>query len=148
MVLAPDTVRATREVGGEIQAVPGKAVTMVAPVQGTLRGGASLTAGQRVKAGQMLYQPRAPAGRSATCSPSTRARPRPAPSFSVARARLSRAEALLADRAGSVRARDDARADVALAERNLADARARQGALNGNVGGGQSLPIKAPFERA
>ncbi len=144
VVLAPDTVRATREVGGEIQAVPGKAVTVVAPVQGTLRGGASLTAGQRVKAGQVLYQlVPLPAERDLLTLNQGTAQART--QLSVARARLSRAEALLADRAGSVRARDDARADVALAERNLADARARQGALNGNVGGGQSLPIKAPF---
>ncbi|TGD77346.1 MULTISPECIES: efflux RND transporter periplasmic adaptor subunit [Hymenobacter] len=139
-----DNVQATREVGGEIQAVPGQAVTIVAPVQGTLRGGAGLTAGQRVRQGQTLYQLVAlPAERDLLTldQGTTQARTQ----LQVAQARLQRAEALLADRAGSVRARDDARADVALAQRALADARARQGALNGNTGGGQSLPIKAPL---
>ena len=144
VAIKTDNVQATREVGGEIQAVPGQAVTIVAPVQGTLRGGAGLTAGQRVRQGQTLFQlVPLPAERDLLTldQGATQSRTQ----LQVAQARLSRAEALLADRAGSVRARDDARADVALAQRALADARARQGALNGNTGGGQSLPIKAPL---
>ncbi|MBG8556035.1 efflux RND transporter periplasmic adaptor subunit [Hymenobacter guriensis] len=143
-VITSDNVRATREVGGEIQAVPGQAVTIVAPVQGTLRGGASLTAGQRVRQGQTLYSlvPLPPERDLLTLNQGTaQARTQ----LQVAQARLSRAEDLLADRAGSVRARDDARADVALAQRALADARARQGAMSGSTGGGQALPIKAPL---
>ncbi|RFP63574.1 hypothetical protein D0N36_18795, partial [Hymenobacter lapidiphilus] len=76
VTISTDSVQATREVGGEIQAVPGQAVTIVAPVQGTLRGGAGITAGQRVREGQTLYS-LVPLPPSATCSPSTRARPRP-----------------------------------------------------------------------
>ncbi|WP_133271099.1 efflux RND transporter periplasmic adaptor subunit [Hymenobacter radiodurans] len=144
VAIKTDNVQATREVGGEIQAVPGQAVTIVAPVQGTLRGGATITAGQRVRQGQTLYQlVPLPAERDLlTLDQGTdQARTQ----LQVAQARLQRAEELLADRAGSVRARDDARADVALAQRALADARARQSALNGRVGGGQALPIKAPL---
>ncbi len=144
VAIKTDNVQATREVGGEIQAVPGQAVTIVAPVQGTLRGGASITAGQRVRQGQTLYSlvPLPPERDLLTLDQgSAQARTQ----LQVAQARLQRAEELLADRAGSVRARDDARADVALAQRALADARARQGALNGNTGGGQALPIKAPL---
>ena len=144
VVIKTDNVRATREVGGEIQAVPGQAVTIVAPVQGTLRGGAGLTAGQRVRQGQTLFQlVPLPAERDLLTLDQGTAQSRT--QLAVAQARLRRAEELLADRAGSVRARDDARADVALAQRALADARARQGALNGNPGGGQSLPIRAPL---
>ncbi|RSK45864.1 efflux RND transporter periplasmic adaptor subunit [Hymenobacter perfusus] len=144
VAITTDNVQATREVGGEIQAVPGQAVTIVAPVQGTLRGGASLTAGQRVRQGQTLYSlvPLPPERDLLTLDQGiTQARTQ----LQVAQARLQRAEELLADRAGSVRARDDARADVALAQRALADARARQGAMNGNTNGGQALPIKAPL---
>ena len=144
VAIKTDNVQATREVGGEIQAVPGQAVTIVAPVQGTLRGGAGLTAGQRVRQGQTLYSlvPLPPERDLLTLDQGTaQARTQ----LQVAQARLNRAEELLADRAGSVRARDDARADVALAQRALADARARQGAMSGNPGGGQSLPIKAPL---
>ncbi|RYU79270.1 efflux RND transporter periplasmic adaptor subunit [Hymenobacter persicinus] len=143
-VIKADNVQATREVGGEIQAVPGQAVTIVAPVQGTLRGGAGITAGQRVRQGQTLYSlvPLPPERDLLTLDQGTaQARTQ----LQVAQARLARAEDLLADRAGSVRARDDARADVALAQRALADARARQGAMSGNTGGGQALPIKAPL---
>ena len=139
-----DNVQATREVGGEIQAVPGQAVTIVAPVQGTLRGGAGITAGQRVRQGQTLYSlVPLPAERDLLTVNQGTAQSRT--QLQVAQARLQRAEELLADRAGSVRARDDAHADVALAQRALADARARQGAMNGNTGGGQALPIKAPL---
>lgn len=144
VTLSTDQVQATREVGGEIQAVPGQAVTIVAPVQGTLRGGSGLTAGLRVRQGQTLYQlvPLPPERDLLTLNQGTeQARIQ----LRVTRARLQRAEELLADRAGSVRARDDARADVALAERNLADAQARQGAMSGQTGGGQALPIKAPL---
>ncbi|MCC3160162.1 efflux RND transporter periplasmic adaptor subunit [Hymenobacter sp. 15J16-1T3B] len=144
VTLTTDQVQATREVGGEIQAVPGQAVTVVAPVQGTLRGGSGLTAGQRVRQGQTLYQlvPLPPERDLLTLNQGTeQARIQ----LRVTRARLQRAEELLADRAGSVRARDDARADVALAERALADAQARQAAMSGNTGGGQTLPIKAPL---
>ncbi|GAB3840443.1 efflux RND transporter periplasmic adaptor subunit [Hymenobacter jeollabukensis] len=144
VTLKTDRVQATREVGGEVQAVPGQAVTLVAPVQGTLRGGEQLTAGQRVRQGQTLYQlvPLPPERDLLTLNQGTeQARIQ----LRVSRARLQRAEELLADRAGSVRARDDARADVALAERNLADAQARQAAMSGNSGGGQALPIKAPL---
>ncbi|WP_158010068.1 efflux RND transporter periplasmic adaptor subunit [Hymenobacter glacialis] len=144
VVVKTDNVQATREVGGEIQAVPGQAVTIVAPVQGTLRGGAGLTAGQRVREGQTLYSlVPLPAERDLLTLNQGTAQART--QLQVAQARLGRAEELLADRAGSVRARDDARADVALAQRALADARARQGAANGNTGGGQALPIKAPL---
>ncbi|TGE14612.1 efflux RND transporter periplasmic adaptor subunit [Hymenobacter elongatus] len=144
VAIKTDNVQATREVGGEIQAVPGQAVTIVAPVQGTLRGGAGITAGQRVRQGQTLYSlVPLPAERDLLTLDQGTAQSRT--QLQVAQARLSRAEELLADRAGSVRARDDARADVALAQRALADARARQGALNGNTGGGQALPIKAPL---
>jgi RND family efflux transporter MFP subunit len=144
VAIKTDHVQATREVGGEIQAVPGQAVTIVAPVQGTLRGGTGLTAGQRVRQGQTLYQlVPLPAERDLLTLDQGTAQART--QLQVAQARLQRAEELLADRAGSVRARDDARADVALAQRALADARARQGALNGNTGGGQALPIKAPL---
>lgn len=144
VVIKTDNVRATREVGGEIQAVPGQAVTIVAPVQGTLRGGAGLTAGQRVRQGQTLFQlVPLPAERDLLTLDQGTAQSRT--QLQVAQARLRRADELLADRAGSVRARDDARDDVALAQRALADARARQGALNGNPGGGQSLPIRAPL---
>ena len=144
VVIKTDNVRATREVGGEIQAVPGQAVTIVAPVQGTLRGGAGIRAGQRVRRGQILFQlVPLPAERDLLTLDQGTAQSRT--QLAVAQARLRRAEELLADRAGSVRARDDARADVALAQRALADARARQAALNGNPGGGQSLPIRAPL---
>ena len=144
VAIKTDNIKATREVGGEIQAVPGQAVTIVAPVQGTLRGGANITAGQRVRQGQTLYQlVPLPAERDLLTLNQGTAQART--QLQVAQARLSRAEELLADRAGSVRARDDARADVALAQRALADARARQGAMSGNPGGGQSLPIKAPL---
>lgn len=144
VVIKTDNVQATREVGGEIQAVPGQAVTIVAPVQGTLRGGAGITAGQRVREGQMLYSlVPLPAERDLLTLNQGTAQART--QLQVAQARLGRAEELLADRAGSVRARDDARDDVALAQRGLADARARQGAANGNTGGGQALPIKAPL---
>lgn len=144
VTLKTDQVQATREVGGEIQAVPGQAVTIVAPVQGTLRGGSGLTAGQRVRQGQTLYQlvPLPPERDLLTLNQGTeQARIQ----LRVTRARLQRAEELLADRAGSVRARDDARADVALAERNLADAQARKAAMSGSTGGGQPLPIRAPL---
>lgn len=142
--LKTDNVQATREVGGEIQAVPGQAVVVVAPVQGTLTGGTAVTAGQQVRKGQTLFQLVAlpPERDLLTLNQGVdQARIQ----LRVTQARLRRAEDLLADRAGSVRARDDARAEVALAQRALADAQARQGALTGNAGGGQSLPIKAPL---
>ncbi len=155
VAVAAGAARATREVGGEIQAVPGQALTIVAPVQGTLRaagggaggeagGGAAIRAGQRVRQGQTLFQLVAlPAERDLlTLDQGTdQARTQ----LDVAQARLQRADELLADRAGSVRARDDARADVALAQRALADARARQSAQRGQAGVGQSLPITAPL---
>lgn len=139
-------VAAVREVGGEIQAVPGQSLTVVAPLQGTLQAsGASPVAGERIAKGRVLYRLVVLPAEQSLLTIKEEVAQREV-QLRIAQTRLQRAEDLLQDRAGSIRSRDDAQAEAALAERGLQDARARLGGLSGNAPNSQSaLLIRAPL---
>lgn len=116
-------VRRTRVFGGEVVVPPGHGVTVSSPVAGRLGAppGPRLAAGARVKAREPIFHvyplPDLLRAREDVAQAEVRA--------GIARARAKRAEDLLRDRAGSVRAREEAQADLSSAETALAEARAR-----------------------
>ncbi len=124
-------VPAERSFGADVTAPPGRAITMAAPVAGTVQapsGRALATPGQAVQKGQLILEliPMAPVDRDLRAQAEQRA--------AAAAARLhaleiqaTRAEQLLAGKAGSARAAEDAVAqrDLARAEASAAQERLR-----------------------
>lgn len=137
----------SRTVGGDVVPSSGRSLVVAAPVAGRIaKAGEGLRVGQVVKRGEALLRLTPVAGVDRDLH-ATAAR-----SASVAEARLTamdarvkRAESLLADGAGSVRAAEEARADRATAQAELAAAKTRVGmidrsALDADV----SVTLRAP----
>ncbi|AKU97750.1 putative Co/Zn/Cd efflux system membrane fusion protein [Labilithrix luteola] len=136
LVLAPATLQASpkaRTVGGDVVPSSGRSIMVVAPVAGRLAlpGTSTLTVGQAVKRGDALLRLtpvatvdrdlKATAGRTVSVAESR---------LGAMDARLSRAEKLLADGAGSARAVEEARADRDTAKAELDAAKSRVGMLD------------------
>ncbi len=141
-------VAPTRELGGELTAPPGRAAMLTAPVAGVLRRGAVVSAGARVRRGEVLATlvPFAPADRDL--------RAQAEQGVSAAQARLTAAEAradraarMATDQTGSARALEEARADRDVARAALTAARARRNRLgSGALESDVSLAIRAPSD--
>ena len=100
-----------RAVGGEVVAPPGRAVTVTAPLAGTVlapASGAVPAAGASVSRGQAILRLRPLPGAADLAAAGQR--------LELARARVRRAEQLLEAGAMSARAVEDARAELAAAE--------------------------------
>lgn len=134
--LAPVTARKsprTRTVGGDVLPSSGRSIMVVAPVAGrlALAGTTSYAVGQTVKRGDALLRLtpvamvdrdlKATANRTVSVAESR---------LAAMEARLSRAEKLLADGAGSARAVEEARADRDTAKAELDAAKSRVGMLD------------------
>ena len=117
----------TRVFAGEIVVPPGQVLTVTAPVAGTLETSGPLPApGTLLKSGTPMFRlkPFAPVLRDLRVgveaeAASARAR------VETAKLRTARAEQLLKDQVGSVRAREDAQQELQLAETALNAAQAR-----------------------
>jgi RND family efflux transporter MFP subunit len=123
-----------RAVGGEVVAPPGRAVTVAAPLAGTVlapAGGGVPTAGARVAKGQAILRLRPLPGAADLAAAQER--------LDVARVRVRRAEQLLEAGATSARAVEDARAELAAAESG-----ARALAPAADPGGGGVLVLASP----
>jgi RND family efflux transporter MFP subunit len=111
--------------GGEIVAVPGAEITVTAPAAGRLLVQSALpAAGTRVRQGQALFQlrPLLAAERDLRVALEAEAAAAAA-RLEAARSRAARAEQLLQDQVGTVRAQEQAREELKLAETALAAAR-------------------------
>jgi RND family efflux transporter MFP subunit len=146
---APVESRATprsRSVGGEIIPPEGAVTIVTAPLAGTLLASADVPrAGAVVSAGDPLFRlvPIQPSDQ-ATLADAQRALGTAVARQDAAVARVRRAERLVQDGAGSQRALEEARAELAFAEADLAAARARV-ASGDRVGSAiEGLVLEAP----
>jgi multidrug efflux pump subunit AcrA (membrane-fusion protein) len=140
VAVARRPVRRTRILGGELVVPPGRSVTVTAPFAGNLTapgGGKLPEPGTLVRREQELLRlfPIGPLGNDlAQREAEALAR------YEMARARSSRAEQLLRDRAGSQREAEEARSDLAIAESALQAVRNQLKALGGDAAVSASEP--------
>lgn len=139
----------TRDVGGVVVVPPGQALSVTAPLAGTLRpGDGPLDPGATVISGQVLLRlvPFAPADRDVQAQAqqqreTTRAR------VELAKSRLERTRTLVEQRGASQRALEEAEADVATARAEDTAAAARVRMLRRSpMAADATLPIKAPTD--
>jgi cobalt-zinc-cadmium efflux system membrane fusion protein len=148
VVVAAGAVADVRELGGEVVAPPGRALTLTVPVAGTIARGAGLEAGARVTRGALLagLVPMAPTDRD------LRAQAEQGVAVALARveaaeARATRAESLASAQAGSVRASEEARAEREVARAALVAARARRARLvSSPLASDVVLAVRAPYD--
>ncbi len=144
--VAVKTVAQTRTFAGEIVLPPDRAISVAAPVSGTLAAYAPLVVGLFVSKGQALFRltPLLPPERDLRVQlerdvTNTQTR------VDAAGARFKRAERLLHDRAGSEKAVEQAREELSLAENDLKAARERLDRyVNAPVSGDAAFTITAP----
>ncbi len=156
VAVARRSIPRTRAMGGEILVPPGQALTVSAPVAGTVLAVAATlpAAGSEVRRGQVVMRLYPLPASSDLTSAAVR--------LDTARKRAVRAEQLLKDEAGSQRSVEEAQAELAMAEAQSAAVRprpssgARKGALGVEspqagvlrdvfVGPGQSVAAGAPL---
>ena len=136
----------SRSVGGEIMAPVGAVTVVSAPVAGTLAApGGVPRAGGVVTAGQLLFRlvPIQPADRDALVD-AQRALDTATARHTAAAARVSRADQLARDGAGSQRALEEAQAELAMAEADLAGGRARVTSAGSTGTSAEGLLLEAP----
>lgn len=140
-----------RVYSGEIMTVPGQTVTITAPVAGTLLGtarGNGLQAGQTVQKGQPIYRLMIlPSEKDLLSAREDIAQKEV--QFEVVTQKVDRAKKLLEEKAGSLRAVQEAEAELAGIRATLNVARARLELLKGNASAGlannlSTLDIEAP----
>ena len=132
VALALKAAGGTRAYAGELVMPPGHAITVAAPVAGTLSpAGSAPNPGMRVKAGEPVFRllPMLPVQRDLRLIAETEVTAAAA-RVENAKAHSARAERMLHDRVGSVRAQEDAAQELRLAETVLAAARSKLEQLN------------------
>lgn len=138
-----------RELGGEVVAPPGDAAVVQAPVAGTFRPVARpLTAGVRVRRGEVIARliPLAPVDRDLRAQAAQQVAVAAA-RLDAATARAARATSLAQERAGSVRAAEEAAADRDVARASLTAARARAARLgSAPLDADVALALRAPAD--
>ena len=148
-----ESIRRMRTVHGEVVVPPGRTISLTAPVAGTLIVDEEKplpTIGTRVRQGQTLFRlmplDRDLRGRSPLAE-ATQALATAQADYDIAQIRVSRAEQLLKDLAGSQRSVDDARAALAQAEAAVGGAEAQIDYLRGvPLEAGTGLMIVAPLD--
>jgi cobalt-zinc-cadmium efflux system membrane fusion protein len=148
------SVRRSRILGGEVIVPPGRAVTMTAPITGTIKLATAeappLTAGSPLKAGQAVFvlMPLLTADARTTLAASLADAEGLVKNTEVqlkaAATALDRVKQLVADQAGSQRMLDEAQAQFDLAQKALEAAKARQEVLARAIQGaadGSAPPI-------
>ena len=126
----------TRLYSGEVMTVPGQSMTLTAPVSGTILGlknGALPVAGTAVRKGQALYRLLILPSEKDLISAQEDVKLKKV-QYDVAIEKLKRAEQLLKDKAGSVRAKQDAEAELANITAGLRVSEARVELMKGNSG--------------
>lgn len=143
----------SRIVAGEVMAVPGLTVTLTAPMAGTVlsaKPGESLAAGNIVHKGQRLFRLLIlPSERDLLSAREDVAQKQV--QYDVVVEKVHRAEQLLKERAGSLRAKQEADAELAGITASLRVAQARLELLRGHPDGDladrlSTLDVEAPIE--
>lgn len=141
------TMAVTLTVGGEVIVPAGRELVLAAPVGGRITGVTPMP-GAHVKAGQRLFGlvPLAPVDRDVRARAERDVEAAKA-DVTLAASRLARAETMMNERSGSVRAFEDARAAKQIAEATLASSEARvktlgAGALDADV----SIQVQSPAD--
>ena len=146
------SVERNRTFGGEVVPIPGRAVTVSAPLSGTVlppESEPAIEAGQYVTDGQPLYRLLLALPEQDMLSVQEEASLRQT-EFDLAKARVERARQLLSDKAGSIRDLEEADAQLAKAKASFETARTRLelligGELDSARGVLSSLIIKSPI---
>lgn len=143
----------SRLVAGEVIAMPGRTVTLTAPMAGTVldaKPGEPLAAGRSVRKGQRLFRLLIlPSERDLLSAREDVAQKQV--QYDVVVEKVHRAEQLLKERAGSVRAKQEADAELAGITASLRVAQARLELLRGHPNGDladrlSTLDVEAPIE--
>lgn len=144
-------VTGTLEVGGDVQAEPGQAATITAPMKGTLalqKGSKVPQTGSTVKKGEVLYRLTILPAEGDLANNTQELEMRRV-QLETARNKASRMEQLLKDGAVSERAKQEADAELAAAQKAYRDAVGKRELLQGGTGqsANQSVfIIKAPLD--
>lgn len=128
------SVSHTRVYSGEVMAIPGQSMTLSAPVSGTVlgvQGGLLPMAGTPIKKKQVLYRLLILPSEKDLISAQEDVKLRKV-QYDVAVEKLKRAEQLLQDKAGSLRAKQDAESELANVTAGLRVAEARVELMKGN----------------
>jgi RND family efflux transporter MFP subunit len=142
-----ESVSKTRSVGGEVIVPPGRAVTVSAPMAGTVQGLGMPRGGMRVTQGQTLFTllPLQPSDRDQQIDAEREVASGSA-ELQAAEQRLARLEGLLKEGATSVRAVEEARAQRQVLAAAVTAARARLDASRqGGVGPRGEMAVKSPL---
>ena len=140
------TIARSRSVGGEIVPAGGAQITVTAPVAGTLGVESRVPAvGSHVEKGQIVLTlvPLAPAERDARIE-AERAVAEAVGRQEMAAKRAERARQLARDGSGSLRAAEEAQADLAVADAALKAARDRLALVARGVTPSGAIPLAAP----
>lgn len=124
----------SRVYSGEVMAIPGQSMTLTAPVSGTVlgvQGGMLPMAGTAVRKKQLIYRLLILPSEKDLISAQEDVKVRKV-QYDVAVEKLRRAEQLLADKAGSLRAKQDAESELANVTAGLRVAEARVELMKGN----------------
>jgi RND family efflux transporter MFP subunit len=149
-IVARQSVPLRRTLGGELRAVPGRAAVLTAPVAGTVypASGVMPQAGAHVRQGEALVRlvPIAPVDRDLHAQ-AARQLAAAVARLDMAAARSDRARQLVHDRAGSVRAAEEAEADRAIAQADVSAARARVQRLgSAPLASDVAVMLRAPYD--
>lgn len=146
-VISDQTVSSSRLFSGEIIAIPGQAVTITAPVAGTLLGTSqSIMPGQSVTKGQAMFRLVILPSEKDLLSAQEEVAQRKV-QFDVATEKVKRATAMYEEKSGSLRAKQEAEGELATVAAQLKVANARVQLLRGNANSGtlSTLNLQAPI---
>lgn len=147
VAVAVERIALTRTVGGDVIVPEGRAITVSAPIAGTLTATDAASAGTRVGRGDVVFRllPLMASERDQHIE-ADRAVAAAEAETQAARQRLQRLEQLLKDGAASVRSVEEARAQLDVTTAALAAARERVKVVSRNPIGSQGdIAIAAPF---
>lgn len=141
------SVNNTRLFSGEIVPVPGKMITVTAPVPGTLMAAGNITAGSKVSKGQQLFRLLIMPNENLISAQEELAQ-RTA-QYNTAKEKVTRTTRMYEEKSGSLRAKQEAEAELAGITAQLNVARGRVQLLRGNPSGATSrlstMNLQAPI---
>lgn len=145
------SVSNSRLFSAEIVPVPGKLITLTAPVAGTLMdGGYNITAGSKVTKGQNLFRLLIMPSENLISAQEELAQRQV--QYNMALEKVERARRMYEEKSGSLRAKQEAEAELASVNAQLSVARGRVELLSGNPGSATSslstMNIEAPISGA
>lgn len=145
--IVESSISNSRVFSGEVMATPGKTITVTAPVAGTLLFSKSLNVGQQVRKGQSLFSIQVLPAERDLLGVQDDVIQREA-QYTMAIAKRDRTAQMYEEGSGSLRARQEAEAELATVTAQLRVARSRVQLLRGNTAGASrlsTLQVPAPI---